>query len=217
MHYALDAGLQKLASFAYEQFLPQEVDYYLNLAQEKYIKNRLFVDDAKGGFATSLKHLEDVRTLIRENVDLTFQTIGENYYGNLKTDHGYYLQSRAGLEPTGIAGSTIPTIRKNLTLLANDRAYLTTQSPFGRSSFNFPKAVLTDGVIKVLGGKKFILKNLALDYVRTPPNVDLTLSKTSELPPHTHPEIVALAISIILEVIESPRFVTAVQQTTNQP
>ena len=42
MHYAVDQGLQKVASSVYDYFLAEEVDFWLNRAQERYIKQRLY-------------------------------------------------------------------------------------------------------------------------------------------------------------------------------
>ena len=42
MHYAVDQGLQKVASSVYDYFLSEEIDFWLNRSQERFIKHRLF-------------------------------------------------------------------------------------------------------------------------------------------------------------------------------
>ena len=73
MHHAVDQGLQKVASSVYDYFLPQEVDFWLNRAQERYIKHRLFerTDPKKIGFEGNVKRMDDLRMLIQVDYEDT--------------------------------------------------------------------------------------------------------------------------------------------------
>ena len=65
-HYAVDQGLQKIGSYAYDNFLQEEIDYWLNRAQERFIKDRAFAhsDMKQIGFAGNQKRLDDLKNII---------------------------------------------------------------------------------------------------------------------------------------------------------
>jgi hypothetical protein len=57
-------------------------------------------------------------------------------------------------------------------------------------------------------GKKFILKNIYIDYLRIPRQISLSLLSDCELAEHTHQEIVDITVRNMVEAIESPRYQT---------
>ena len=66
LHYAIDQGLQKVGSYAYDNFLPDEIDFWLNRAQERFIKDRAFAhsDQKQLGFVANQKRLDDLREIM---------------------------------------------------------------------------------------------------------------------------------------------------------
>jgi hypothetical protein len=69
MHIAIDLELNKVNSNLYDIILPQEKDYFLNRAQERFIKQRYSpLSNAKGrGFEMSQKRIDDLRNLVIPN------------------------------------------------------------------------------------------------------------------------------------------------------
>ena len=69
MHIAIDLELNKVNSNLYDIILPQEKDYFLNRAQERFIKQRYSpLSNAKGrGFEMSQKRIDDLRSLVIPN------------------------------------------------------------------------------------------------------------------------------------------------------
>lgn len=67
MHIAFDLLLDKTNSLQYPSFLPEEKDFWLNMALRKFIKTRYSGLNVKQeGFEQSQKRIDDLRTIIRE-------------------------------------------------------------------------------------------------------------------------------------------------------
>jgi hypothetical protein len=69
MHIAIDLELNKINSNLYDVILPQEKDYFLNRAQERFIKQRYGAkSNSKGeGFEMSQKRIDDLQNLLVPN------------------------------------------------------------------------------------------------------------------------------------------------------
>jgi hypothetical protein len=69
MHLNIDLELNKLNSNLYEIILPQEKDYFLNRAQERFIKQRYgaMSNSKREGFEMSQKRIDDLRNLLVPN------------------------------------------------------------------------------------------------------------------------------------------------------
>lgn len=69
MHIAVNLGVQKIASFQVDNLLPQEIDHELNVAMEKFIKQRYnpMGNKYREGFEQSQKRIDDLRNLVVTN------------------------------------------------------------------------------------------------------------------------------------------------------
>lgn len=74
MHIAVNLGVQKIASFQADTLLPQEIDFELNLAMMRFIKQRYNPTSNRlgKGFEQSQKRIDDLRTLVQENIGTTY-------------------------------------------------------------------------------------------------------------------------------------------------
>ena len=68
MHIAVNQGVQKIASSQVDVLLPEEIDFELNKAQDRFIKARYnqFGNKYSRGFEGSQKRIDDLRTLVKE-------------------------------------------------------------------------------------------------------------------------------------------------------
>lgn len=69
MHIAVNLGVQKVASFQMDNFLPQEIDFELNTAMDRFIKQRYSTlsNRYQRGFEQSQKRIDDLRHLVVES------------------------------------------------------------------------------------------------------------------------------------------------------
>ena len=66
MHIAVNLGVQKIASFQVDNFLSEEVDHELNIAMDRFIKQRYtpMSNRYRKGFEQSQKRIDDLRNLV---------------------------------------------------------------------------------------------------------------------------------------------------------
>jgi hypothetical protein len=211
MHYAVDQGLQKVGSFVYDTFLEEEIDFFLNKMQERFIKDRVFrtSDPKRLGFSLNQKRLDDVRAIIEVDfidiLNTNVSTVVEYQRFDLPVDYLYLINLRARLTPAHCDSTVIKKMPARV--VEQDKVYELLRNPFSTSTVNSPVATISSEDITVFQDiKKFILKGVELDYIRKPEKIDLSSSQDCELAEHTHHEIVDMTVKHILEVIESPRY-----------
>lgn len=214
MHYAVDQGLQKVASSVYDYFLPEEVDFWLNRAQDRYIKHRLspVADVKKLGFSKLQKRADDLRMVI--TVDYTDGVVPDSTIEfvnfDLPVDYMFFINARVEFHTNNCkdaVDTNDPTVKRELRLVEQDKAYSHQQNPFAKSSKQAPMGIIFDDEIRVFQeGEKFILKTIYIDYIRQPVAINLSSFIDCELADHTHQEIVDIAVKNIIEAIESPRY-----------
>lgn len=124
MHVSVEQGLQKIASNQYDNFLPDEIDLALNLAQDRYVKKKFAgMNDGAPMFQSNQKRLDDIRKLIRKNhrmpaivPKVTSHLYEENMsYGILPHDYMFLVNDRSRVKwlPTNVCENvekeTIPS------------------------------------------------------------------------------------------------------------
>jgi len=66
-HIAVRQSLQKVASNQNRNYLPEEIDWALNVNQERYVKSRIKRTESGTGFAFDQKLLDDISELVVSN------------------------------------------------------------------------------------------------------------------------------------------------------
>tara|TARA_R110002153_G_scaffold2986_6_gene14144 strand:+ start:2597 stop:3289 length:693 start_codon:yes stop_codon:yes gene_type:complete len=225
MHYAVDQGLQKVASSVYDYFLPEEVDFWLNRAQERFIKQRLYkqTDPKRVGFEGNIKRMDDLRMLITVDYEdgvVPSSTVDFVNF-DLPIDYMFLVNARVQFH-VNHCGEQVdtadPLVVRDLRIVEQDKVYQHQQNPFGKTRAEAPVATIFDDDVRVFQEKeKFILKTLRLDYLRVPVDITLLTSVDCELAEHTHHEIVDLTVKSIIEAIESPRYqTTSIEQQQSE-
>ncbi len=106
MHIAVNLGVQKIASFQVNNFLSEEVDHELNIAMDRFIKQRYnpMSNRFRKGFEQSQKRIDDLRHLVVNSNLATFSNgnaeLGENalYFSDraaLPNDYMFLVSLRA--------------------------------------------------------------------------------------------------------------------------
>ena len=208
MHYAVDQGLQKVGSYVYDTFLEEEIDFFLNKMQERFIKDRVFrtSDPKRLGFSLNQKRLDDIRVILEiDFIDTNTGDANAEYQRyDLPVDYLYLINLRARLTPSHCDSTVLNKVPARV--VEQDKLYEMLRNPFAKSLPTTPVAALNSEEITIYQTKKFILKGVELDYIRKPEEISLSSNQDCELAEHTHHEIVDMTVKHILEVIESPRY-----------
>lgn len=226
MHIEFRLTLDKLDSSAYPGIMVEQVDYFLNEAQNRFIKTRYGRNNVyKSGFEEIQKRTEDLTTLVKVNYcTVTPYIYYENAYkvslSNMFLDEAKLTPSTSKYmffvrgESQNVLSDTCKkylgvrlTNHDDMTLMLND--------PFKRPYKQEAVALFEDGNIIVLTDGTFSIGNFRVSFIKKPVEITYGVNYPSpvanvdcELPEHTHKEIVALAAQIALENIESQRLNT---------
>jgi hypothetical protein len=203
MHIGVNLGVQKIASHINGDLLPEEIDYYLNNSIDDYIKQQYSIIKNKSEDLKSQYVTENLRTLIK-TIDLqnpeNYVFIPNSKSFNLPADYKYLISSRI-IHDGGKLRNT-----KLLEPQAIDRYIKTiTNQPLFRE---FPIFIENSKVVVISDyTNPFNDVIFYITYIKEPSKVKLELidgaynsatSVNSDLPSHTHQEIVNITVNKIL-------------------
>jgi len=89
-----------------------------------------------------------------------------------------------------------------------DDLYTLLADPFNGTKKTKPLYTVQENLLKIYTNDIFIINNIKITFIKNPAIVSLSLDASSDLPLHTHQEIVDMTISSILEGISDPRYRT---------
>ena len=215
LHIGVNLGVQKIASHQRDDFMPQEIDFYLNNAvndfiteQYSYLKQEK--RDTGGQFVN-----ENLRTLIKTAIinykespppgDETNATSGSYYpnsiVGPVPQDYLYYvfgimrvndeLHNLRYIQPKGIKPF----------LATADNSPIFREFPLFISDRDF--SIICDSLVEPDD-----CNNITITYISKPDIIEYTEgTKENEyvsLPPHTHKMIVDIAVQTMLRDLSPP-------------
>lgn len=203
MHYKVDQKLQKVGSFIYQDYEPEEIDIRLNDAMYRFILSRMesFYNIQKKGLEETQQRIDDLRTIIKRNVQLTRN--GDSF--QLPPDYKYYVRFNAKIRvnPCGQADSESPL--KTERIRPVESKHHDTKNPYFIHRHTDTTGTIQGNEITPKVHEKSILESVYLDYVREPQDINLSLNQQCELPKDTHFRIVDLAVEELLHEVESNR------------
>lgn len=227
MHTAVKLGLDKTSSLDIPAYETEEIDLWLNIAQDRFIKQRL------SEFEKGSKRISDLRQLvISEETGAVDPFVDVTKYPNttsielvvtgvnmLSETFMYYLSSRSKVT------RTIPTITAGY--VDNVQIEQIDIPNFTSTGFNSPR--FKNPVCWIEGNHLYIMHDdLTTDYDNAAWKFHITYIKTPdviqkpattvpcELDDSTHQEIVDIAVNLMIENIESPRFGTNLEKLKTQ-
>jgi hypothetical protein len=214
MHIAVRLGLDKTSSFEYASFQQEELDFWLNESQERFIKQRLFGNNYKQEkYDQTQKRIDDLKTLVvvASEITLTGSYLGSNVreaalpVSDLTNPYMFYLNSTV-YDTTGDALQTGDVISTDLI------------SRYIKDSVNNPYIFrplvyfyyIGNSRLAFIHGDEFYPITCDITYIKRPKKLIYSSpgtyeTTTCELSEHTHKEIVSICVNLLLENIESPR------------
>lgn len=211
MHYDFKQKLNKIDSEQNRNLKVPEIDWKLNEALEIFIKNIAEPRVTNHlGFETSQRTIDDIRTLVVNDLKLTPNIIDKNtYYIELPENYMFYISSEVKIKREGCQERSARTILRQ----HDDRFE---DSPYDKSSFEWKEVNIRfyEKGIKLFTDGTFNITEVNLNYIRKhsyihnaqdflptgqyklPSGELLINSKDCELPNHTHREIVDIAVLI---------------------
>lgn len=216
-HTNIDIELDKTLDFEYPYILPEQKDYWLNKAQGRIIKQRMYPQNPnQKGFEENQKRIEDLRTLIKESGVLTPATSGTKYTITLPNDYLYLVRHRCNTIDSTCGAKNVGGL-----LIKQEFVNQMLKDPFWKPSAEEPLYYFIGNNIVYETQSTYTLSNTVLTYIKQPNKIqlgsqytDITEDIECELPIQLHQEILDLTVSMLLENIESQRYQTNLNELT---
>jgi hypothetical protein len=236
MHVAVKLGLDKSSALELPSFEPEEIDYWLNVGQDRYIYDRYkeYKNNKTDNAITKEIH-EELSPLIKYDnfaaaaITGFFGTVGMSgggYYINIDSLGTYTLRhilvvmgyvTRTLEDGSGVTGGlvfcnniSISDLNKYVINSFNQKPYFENPVYFLSQAFS---ADPNRGMVILVDYYTSSLEKVDLVYIREPKKLNRTvdndtLTTTCELPKYIHQRIVDLTVFLMIENIESNRVQT---------
>src|SRR5690625_2313011 len=222
MHRRINLRLQNIDSGAYDGILPEEIDEYINIAQERFIKSRF---EPRGnrlgvGFEQSIKRIEDLRTLIPDPEVISTSNFGSTTLTEFHADYAkfpnnYFIPlnvvaeinyNRDGLELFIADGKRAVVNNHSIRrvqgrFIKQNEMHSVMLDPFNKSTPKRVNFTISDSGIVCYTDNTFVVDKVILSYIRQPTKVSLSEGVSSEI--SFTDEIVDMTVELILSDIEA--------------
>lgn len=229
MHLAVKLGLDKTEGLTYAAFEPEEIDFWLNEAIDRFIKVRYSGTNPKReSFEQSQKRVDDLRSLVKEVVlsptvspatessgGYTISFKPNSYHvdeDDLPADYMFFLNDEVSISFTHPVTGVVTTLRTYPVVCTSDTYSTKINDPYSEHILHLgtarPLRLFSEKGIELVTDGQYTITDYFFKYLRKPTTVSIGTATDCDLPEHTHREIVLLAVKILTENIESPRYQT---------
>lgn len=191
MHYAFQNGLQRQGSYAYDDFQGEEIDFNLNLAQKKWVKQKSDVSlDEPLGFEATQKRLDDLRVLFETRdfdeivtsfgldptpdipntgTPVTTELLEASNYYQITLPNDYLRLLRVEAQVKADASCDNATARlAPIRVVRNNQLSFMLAHPFNTTKEDSPLATMNDRLLTVRTDGVFKIVSITLEYIREP-------------------------------------------------
>lgn len=204
----LDDGLNKPKSM--------DTEWWLNRGLEKFFKTRYSGVNYKGlGFEQNQKRIDDLRTLVVNTNIVPTKESSEKYTVQLPSDYVFHLGDNAGIEPAdGMTNECWPvdewgkyitkygdTLEATIETIDRQRANSLSEHRLKYCSARPLRLIQGNEVLLYTDGN-YKVTNYTLTYLRKPKQIDIhsdPFAEYTDMPEHTHSEIVKIAAQMYIE------------------
>lgn len=225
MHIQFKVGLDKSDTFSNPNFEPEEIDLWLNKAQEKFVKSRYSHDMKQETFEETQKRTDDLREVITEVaqapsvVQVPVKPNGILFdlpSGNTAQPvYWFAINEECKIVYQNCNDSYI-TERKRVKPIQHDDYNKIISDPFNKPSRKKVVRLMHGDKAELITDGTFEIQEYYLRYIKRPVDISLADSVDCELADHTHTEIVNFAVGMALENTMDPRFQSHMIETISQ-
>lgn len=214
-HIAIDLELDKTLDFEYPYIQSEEKDYWLNKAQDRIIKQKLFGNNIKKiAYDDSIERIEDLKPLVK-NVSITGAAYSFNLTNYIKqfdlpTDHKFFIKAFVLVDKVMTTGFSSIQAPFSVDIIKRETMprYMTV-SGLNKPDLDVLKGFIEENKLVVIHDSYTTnVDTCKLTYIKEPLKFDYTIGvngQVSDLPEHVHREIVDEAILLLLNNFESQR------------
>lgn len=215
-HQAFNLRSDKTQDYEYPYLSPEQIDFWLNEAQDEFVKSRAFGNNLRrDGFEETQKRVDDLKTIVKKS-SIT-PTKSTNTYINILPNDYLYLVRHSCTVVSANCGTQVVGGNQ----VTHDEINEVVIDPFWKPDFDEPIYYFENGSLVQEGASDYNITNTSITYIKQynklrygTSYINPTTDVQCELPIHTHSEIVKLATSMFLENIESPRYQSNLNELT---
>lgn len=222
-HREFKIALDKVDSSAYPEFQSGEIDYYLNEAQDRFIKQRYGYNNIyRSGFEQLQKRTDDLKNLVVTRYASVsevphYKSAGYNVFKANISDlyNDLELESQATetymLFIKALANTCADECCEwgKVKLVQQDDFSTLEKDPFNKPKLDKPIMFFEEGNIFIWAASGAVIDNFLVTFIKRPAQMNLGTyngpAVQCELSEYTHKEIIQMAVGIALENIESQR------------
>lgn len=180
-----------------------DVYYFLNQAQEQFIEERWNKNTTEpNDFQDIQKEIDDLRALSKSATP-TMVPLDDYVHGDLPEDYRHAISVSAYVRKN----VSCPIINSQARIVRQPDLYAVLTDPFSKSILESPVSTIVGSKLRIYVSG-FTVSGVILDYLKQPATIgslDNGNRTGCELSPHTHPEIVRLAVQLSSNVL--PNFI----------
>lgn len=214
MHKEFKLLLDKAGGGGAPSFISEEIDRFLNIAQDKFVSKRAFGNNVRRtSFEEDQKRRDDLRTLVRnEVISSTVDSSSNKPNGAFFQLPNYYRHSINEEALIFTIGDGNSQRRVGVTPITHDRYNKIIDDPFNKPGKDTVYRLDFGGQnygshVELIVGDGQQVGEYHLRYIIEPP--EIKDKNDCLLPEHTHREIVRMAVVDALETVEQPRYQTS--------
>ncbi len=206
MHISWRERYDRSGNLSSADFDPEQIDFWLNLAQEAFVKNRYL--PLNKGFEQIEKRISDLEMLVEaQALNTTPGTFRRNSHivdlTGLTYTHWFTTNEEVAYSYTDCNGTTVGTsestyIRNGVTQCSEDTYPAMVENSFGdfilRGDYARPLRLRRQNQVEIITDGNYTIQRYYITYIRKPVAMDYANSVDCELKDHTHEEIVDLAV-----------------------
>jgi len=219
-HINFDIELDKTLDFEYPYIQPEQKDYWLNKAQDVVVKLKYDPQSPNNkGFEENQIRIDDLKEIVKKSGTITPTVSGTVYTSALPNDYLHLIRHRCITNTASCGNKTVGG-----KIVEQDDINTLLLNPFRKPIQEEPLYYIdSTGIVYETEGR-FTVTGTILNYLKVParmrygtaystPTTDVQCEFTSTIMQH---EILNMAISMVLENIESQRYQTNLNELTKQ-
>lgn len=180
-------------------------EYWFSVNEEAEV----VYQDCKSENVTSGNLVADTIYLVNKG-SVTYNSVEYTAPAFFTATSGYYTFTGTGLVYTASSK------RVEVKPLSHDNYNKAIKDPFNKPDINQVRRLSYGNSVELIGAETFALRYYYLRYIRRPIDISLNPVVNCELSEHLHDEIVDMAVSLLLEDIESGRYQTNLNELVKQ-
>lgn len=220
MHRRFVLRMDKADSLANPSFEPEEIDEFLNIAQERVVKQRYSGNNPHGAkYEEVQKRTEDLKKIKKRITLFAVSSPFANPYAAwfpLPEDHMITTQEQVFANVTDCNGKQSRQRIAKVKAITDERYSTMVSNSFWKPTKDQVLRLVVEDNIEIIGSEEVTPLELVITYLKHPRKMSKDLGIDCELSEHLHDEIVTEAVGLAMGSIQDTRIELNLREQNTQ-